>query len=81
MRNETIDIPVRDLSSEFMLKMMANENMAEWRHDATIDRETILAVVKDHKNNELSLFRSEQELTVKQIAKFLSWNEIKVQAA
>ena len=70
--------PVRDLSNETMLRMMANENMSEWDHDAVIDRETLLAVTKAHKNNELTLVPAHKQLTHQQIADFLSWSKSKV---
>ena len=73
--------PVRGLSSETMLKMMANENMSEWDHDAVIDRETVLAVKKAHENNELSLLPAHDDITPMHIAEFLSWTESKVNDA
>lgn len=45
LKIKEIDIPVRVLDDETMLKMLAHENMEEWGADATIVQETIRAVV------------------------------------
>lgn len=37
---------MRDLDDKEMLKIMANENMVEWGHDSSMERETVRAVVK-----------------------------------
>jgi hypothetical protein len=41
-----IELIVRELDDEFMLKMMANENMEEWGTSATVELETVSAVVE-----------------------------------
>ncbi|GAI12002.1 unnamed protein product, partial [marine sediment metagenome] len=41
-----VDIPVRELSDENMLKIMANENMREWSTDWRIIVETVRAAKK-----------------------------------
>lgn len=41
-----VDIPVRNLSDEDMLRIMANENMQEWSTDWRVIRETILQAKK-----------------------------------
>lgn len=41
-----VDIPVRDLSDENMLKIMANENMQEWSTDWRVIVETVKAAKK-----------------------------------
>jgi hypothetical protein len=43
---ETINISVRQLDDEAMIRIMAQENMPEWGHSATFDQETIRAVVE-----------------------------------
>ena len=40
-KDTTIDIPIRELSDEDMLKIMANENMQEWATDWRIIAETV----------------------------------------
>ena len=40
-----IELIVRDLDNAQMLRIMANENMTEWQHDASIEHETVRAVV------------------------------------
>lgn len=41
-----IDIPIRDLSDEVMLKVMAHENREEWAWSADIGQETVRAVIE-----------------------------------
>jgi len=46
---------VRPLDDEEMLKIMAHENLDEWGHDASIERETIRAVVKAFADDRIEL--------------------------
>lgn len=41
-----IELIIRGLDEEYMLKMMANENMEEWGTSATVELETVAAVVE-----------------------------------
>jgi hypothetical protein len=45
LKIKEIDIPIRELSDETMLRMMANENMEEWGASAAVVQETVRAVV------------------------------------
>lgn len=47
-----IDIPVKEISDAQMLKIMANENMAEWRSDIRIITQTV-EQVRNYLNGEL----------------------------
>jgi ParB-like chromosome segregation protein Spo0J len=46
LKTKEIDIPVRDLDDETMLRIIANENMEEWSASALIEQETIRATVQ-----------------------------------
>ena len=50
-----IDLIVRDLSDEMMLKIMANENMEEWRTSFSVIMETVEAVVEAYGANQIEL--------------------------
>jgi hypothetical protein len=41
-----VDIPIRDLDNEIMLRIMANENMETWHLDPIVINETILSVIE-----------------------------------
>lgn len=43
--DDEVEIIVRDLSNEDMIRMMANENMAEWGSDGWVEVETIRATI------------------------------------
>jgi ParB-like chromosome segregation protein Spo0J len=50
---DTIDVPVRPLDDATMLRIMANENMAEWSASPAVMTETVLAA-RDFIDDELS---------------------------
>lgn len=50
-----IDLIVRELSDELMLKIMANENMQEWGSSATIEHETVRSVVQAYADGRIGL--------------------------
>lgn len=50
-----IDIPVRSLDDATMIKIMANENMEEWGHSASIEQETVRAVVEGYAKGKFDL--------------------------
>lgn len=52
---KTVDISVRKLSDEAMIRMMADENMGEWGHDFTVEMETVRAVVKAYGAGKIEL--------------------------
>lgn len=41
-----VEVPVKDLSDELMLKIMANENMDEWQSSVAVIDETVRAAIK-----------------------------------
>ena len=43
---ENVDVPVRDLDDATMLRIMANENMDEWRASPAVINETVFAAKK-----------------------------------
>ena len=55
LKIDEIDVPVRDLDDEAMLKIMANENMAEWGASALIEQETIRATVQAFADGKIKL--------------------------
>lgn len=50
-----VEIIVRDLTNEQMLKMMARENMEEWGTSAWVELETIRATIEAYGNGEIGL--------------------------
>lgn len=83
-----VDLPVRNLSDEIMLQMMANENMEYWAASPAVINETVRQAkkfledhpevaekygqIQKHSSTELPFYG----YTI--IAKFLGWNESKV---
>jgi len=51
-KNHLVEIVVRDLSNEMMLKMMARENQDEWGTSADIEAETARATIKAYANGD-----------------------------
>jgi hypothetical protein len=54
---EEVDIPVRGLSDAQMLKMMAEENLDQWRPNTTVNNETVLAA-RDYLDGELKRYKT-----------------------
>jgi len=54
-KTETIDIPVRKLSDTEMAQIMAHENMEEWGSSATVEQETVRAIVKGYADGKIEL--------------------------
>jgi len=52
---ESVDISVRDLDDETMLRMMAHENMDEWGATAEVMQETVRAVVLAYAERRIEL--------------------------
>ena len=50
-----ITLIIRDLDDETMLRMMADENRDEWRHDAVVEQETVKAVVEAYADGRIKL--------------------------
>lgn len=71
--NYEIEVPIKDLSDELMLKIMANENMDEWGTSTSIVDETVKATRKF-----LGTFQ-ENKVTAKLISEFLGWENWKVE--
>jgi len=57
---EEVDIPVRDLSDAHMIKIMANENMDDWKTATSVVNETIWTT---------------KEFIEKEVAKYETWEE------
>jgi hypothetical protein len=53
--NQTIDLIIRDLTDEAMLQIMARENMEEWDTCASVEHETIRAVVEAYAEGKIAL--------------------------
>lgn len=58
---EEVDIPVRDINDTMMLKIMANENLDQWRPNTAIINETVLAA-KEFLDAELAKYESWETL-------------------
>jgi hypothetical protein len=52
---DRVEVIVKDLSNEQMLKMMARENMEEWGTSAWVELETIRAVIEAYGKGEIAL--------------------------
>jgi len=81
-----VDIPVRDLSDENMLKIMANENMREWSTDLRVVMETVRAAKKFLEEHPEIIAqyrdpRGSQELGASVISRFLgrNWSKARVE--
>jgi hypothetical protein len=53
--NHQVEVVVRDLSDTLMIQMMARENMEEWSTSATVELETVSAVVKAFAEGKIQL--------------------------
>lgn len=86
-----VDLAVRKLSDEAMVKIMAHENAREWSHDAEFEVETVRATLEAAAAGKIELptpgksgtFRTcgKCEYTAATIAEFLGWQPYKVEAA
>lgn len=56
-----IDVPVRDLDDDTMLRMMAHENRQEWGAAAAFEQETIRAVVEAYGAGTINLPRPKRD--------------------
>jgi len=71
-----IEVPVKDLSDELMLKIMANENMEEWQSSVAVIDETVRATRKF-----LLPGTKITGATAKEVSVFLGWPEQRVSAS
>ena len=82
-----VDIPVKDLDDATMIKIMANENMEEWRIGPKIIDETVRVAKKfleDHPEEQAKVAPTGgtgKPLGVSVISRFLGWNETRVRYA
>lgn len=60
---EEVDIPVRELSDAKMIKIMANENLEQWRSSPAVVNETV-STVKQFLDGELKKCKDYRELNV-----------------
>jgi len=77
-KDTTIDIPVRDLSDEDMLRIMANENMDEWATDWRVIMETVRQTQEFLRDK-----KGKKKIGAPTISKFLgrNWPESKINNA
>lgn len=68
---EKIDIPIKELDDETMLKIMANENMQEWEPDVKVINETVFAV-KEFLNSRV--LPNGKDIPTRDIIRFLGKN-------
>lgn len=50
-----IDVPVRKLNNTLMAQIMAHENMEEWSHSASIEQETVRAIIEAYGEGEIEI--------------------------
>jgi ParB-like chromosome segregation protein Spo0J len=78
--SDSVDIPVKPLDDATMLKIMANENMDEWKTSPGVIDETVRATRKfleEHPEEKKKLY-AHGRITITgapMIAKFLGWDE------
>lgn len=81
---ETVDVPVRDLDDATMLRIMANENMDEWRASPAVINETVFAA-KEFIDSELAKYETWEEASDKNIRSWISdkqaWYKLKASGA
>ena len=70
--NQKVALIISDLSDEQMLQIMARENMEEWGSSASIEHETVRAVIQAHQEGKIS-FRQVGKLTAQTVADFVGW--------
>jgi|TARA_R100000501_G_C2609644_1_gene104585 ParB-like chromosome segregation protein Spo0J len=68
-----VEVPIKDLSDELMLKIMANENMEEWQSSVAVIDETVRAV-----RLFLSQNKNPLETSINDVVAFLNWPESRV---
>lgn len=84
--NYEVDLPVRELSNEVMLQMMANENMEYWAATPAVIDETVRQTKRFLEDNlevaarygDIKRIKDDCTIGRSLIAKFLGWNEGKV---
>ena len=81
--DDFVDIPIKPLSDANMLKIMANENMDEWKTNPAVIDETVKAAKKfleghPQERQLLAHGRADQPIGAPAISEFLGWNEHKV---
>ena len=74
MKIHEVDIPIKDLDDETMIKMMAQENMEEWFHSPLIALETVKTAYK-------FLEKKGDALTSQSIAGFIAWPKTREEIA
>jgi len=70
-----VEVPIKDLSDELMLKIMANENMEEWQSSVAVIDETIRATIK-FLNASI-----EKHIGISEVCEFLGWGINRVQSS
>lgn len=53
--DDKVNLIIRDLSNEMMLQIMARENMEEWGTNASVEHETVRAVVEAYAEGKIEL--------------------------
>lgn len=81
---DEVDIPIRSLDDATMLKIMANENMDEWKTNPTVIDETVKITKQflEKHPEEIKKLSHHGRTTLtgsRMIAAFLGWKEFKVQ--
>jgi len=76
---QEVDIPVKELSDQQMLKIMAQENMEEWKLSPIVTAETVKSTYKYLLSKQMIDHRTGEMANI--IAKFLSWPTRRVEEA
>jgi hypothetical protein len=63
--NEEVELIIKDLDDEQMLKIMARENMEEWGHSAAVEHETVRATIEAYADGRVQL-RKPKDINTKQ---------------
>jgi ParB/RepB/Spo0J family partition protein len=80
---DEVDIPVKELDDATMLKIMANENMDEWKTTPAVIDETVKVTkqfLEDHPEEKKKILVHGKESLVGaiMISEFLNWNQSRV---
>lgn len=79
---DEVDIPIKELSDALMIKIMANENMDEWKTTPQVIDETVRVTKQFLEKHPEELknhgSRGTHEIGFQTIASFLNWNEYRV---
>ena len=80
--NDEVDIPVKELTDALMLKIMANENMDDWKATPQVIDETVRVTkrfLEEHPEEAEPFYSQKRIVSMDTISAFLNWPKSRVQ--